>query len=420
MPLNLNIFDPDHRFGATALARSRDPARQKQGIALLGGIDKRAELRAESEAKAREATQGVFLQILENGLKTGFAGTTNPQDTFRKVVDGATGGKFVGELPPVESLVGKEDEVKRVVEIVKAGGGTLDAGSMLDAATGAGVGALRIGTSESEKPLSTPGKVLSDRQRVIDKFGASSPELAQFDALAAKPGTTINIGAEKRETEFGKAAGKTDADIRERLIVAGESAVAGEEDLNQMRQILTDPDFQAGSLQPAITALQGLAADIGVDLNALGKEIGVGDLADKQEYNRLSRRVMIEGFQKFKGNLNQKEVVIAEEAFPHIGKSEEANRRSVAALIASQRLARERAAVAVNATASEIRALSKEILSGGTERFENILAQVEKEMEEDVVIERLIRGEIDPATLTEEQKAELMPRLQRRRKLRGL
>lgn len=111
----------------------------------------------------------------------------------------------------------------------------------------------------------------------------------------------------------------------------------------------------------------------------------VGDLTKKQDFHRLSRQVIIESFQKFKGNLNREEVKIAIDAFAGLGISEQSNRNAIATGLAAAQVARERASqaseLAATGDAKAIAAFEKELLSGeDTTRFLELVEQFKREM----------------------------------------
>lgn len=199
-----------------------------------------------------------------------------------------------------------------------------------------------------------------------------TPDGVQANVVAGfgGAGTTINVG--DQQTAFSKELGKQQAEQLSAIIQTGQRANATEQDLKQMAALL-NAGTETGTLQPLLSGLQGLAADLGVDVEGAAQKAGIdiGDLANKQEFDRLAKRVIIDGFEKFKGNLNQREVELAENAFANLGRDEEANKFAIASLIASQRIAKQRAIDATLITSSkEFRALVREQLTGESAAFE--------------------------------------------------
>lgn len=195
--------------------------------------------------------------------------------------------------------------------------------------------------------------------------------------------TQINIlpGEPAFQKALGQQLGKQISGIAE----AGQLAGRMEPSLRQMADLLAGGGVQTGALQPGITALQAIADDLGVDLAGLAArfDMDLGSLSEKQEFDRLATELITEGFQKFKGNLNQKEVELAIAAFAGLGRSEGANIKAIASGLAAQQVARERGTAALGVqTREEARTLQQEILAGGTTRFEELRETFEQQLQE--------------------------------------
>jgi len=204
-------------------------------------------------------------------------------------------------------------------------------------------------------------------QDVVGRFGSS---------------TTVNVGG--GESEFSKELGKLYAGQVSDLVKSGQQATMMKEDLSQMQALLSDPNMQTGSLQPLVTSLQGIAKDMGADLNKIAKiaNISLGSLKDKQEFHRLATRVIIDGFEKFKGNLNVKEVQLAMDAFANLGRDEQANREAIASAMAAQDLAQDRARRAtVVESQAEAKELMRSIAKEDTETFKSVRDKYLAEMQ---------------------------------------
>lgn len=187
----------------------------------------------------------------------------------------------------------------------------------------------------------------------------------------SKPLVSINNAG---ETAFSKEFGKTQAQRAGGYLEAGNTAANMEQSLTQLSGLLAS-GVPTGSLQPAVTGLQGVAADLGIDLSGVAKAAGVdlGRLETKEEFDRVSTALVIDGFEKFKGNLNQQEVKLAIDAFPRLGRGEEGNRLAIASMLASARLAQERAAEAAQlGSGAEMRQFEAKVARAGTQRFEQI------------------------------------------------
>jgi hypothetical protein len=174
--------------------------------------------------------------------------------------------------------------------------------------------------------------------------------------------------------------------VIDNYVKTGQSAVNSEFDLFQAGEILAQEDVETGRLQPLILSVQGISEDLGLDFNELLTNSGfesVGDLSSKEELDRVLNRLLINSFDKFKGNLNTREVNIAFDANSNLGRSTEANIRGVATQIAASEIARERANRAVNIrTPDEFKEFQKEVNQSGTERLIELRDKYEKQIRE--------------------------------------
>lgn len=220
------------------------------------------------------------------------------------------------------------------------------------------------------------GKVSSD-PRAPDLL--SEEELAQQERIAEAGGTNVTVGGEK----FSGESGKLRARRVDEMINTGRKATGTEQQLSQMGDLLVE-GVQTGTLQPAVTTIQGLAEDMGVDVSSAAEAAGIENLSNlsgKEEFDRLAKQVIIDGFEKFKGNLNDREVKLAMDAFANLGKSEEANVEAISSLMASQSMAKERGRRAAQVeNNAEARALEAEMFDDSLERFKAL----KKGYEEDI------------------------------------
>ena len=182
------------------------------------------------------------------------------------------------------------------------------------------------------------------------------------------------------------------SEISAEVIKRGMTGVNIQPMVTQLIEKMSSPDFQSGKLQPAITFIQGLADDLGLDIDGIANAIGIekiGNLADKEEVIRLTREVLIQSFEFFKGNLNAEEVRIAEDSVTNLGRSEDANLQAVAALAASNEMSRERAVDMVRARTTEDKAdiLERQLSDDGSKFIEiknNIYFQMKEERDKNL------------------------------------
>ena len=228
---------------------------------------------------------------------------------------------------------------------------------------------------------------------VLGRFGAATKIENKID---------LPKGESKFQEELGKSLANQIKVIRE----SGESASNIQPELIQLKELASTQDFQTGSLQPFITSIQGFADDIGIDINDAAKSIGIdnlGKLQTKEQANRLFNRVVLDNFEKIKGNLNAQEVKIAKSTFGDIGDSEEANIDAIAALMASNQIARETAAESFNIkNQADANKLLKQKNQRGTNRF----TQLKDQFKQDMLTKRNLDRSVQELT-DDEIKAEL-------------
>ena len=143
----------------------------------------------------------------------------------------------------------------------------------------------------------------------------------------------------------------------ETVIETGELANRVEGAYLQAAELLAS-GVKTGRAQPILLFFNSFARDLGADLSAVGKRLGIdvgspNAVVQQENFRRVTTELVIEGFQKFRGNLNQKEVEIAENAFAKLGDDEESNIDAIAAGLAAIQLAKERAATAQDAIFSD-------------------------------------------------------------------
>ena len=219
------------------------------------------------------------------------------------------------------------------------------------------------------------------------------------------PAVQLNIGDDAFVKKIGENLAKSIGD----LTAGGQAAIGTEDSLRQMADLMAQ-GLQTGRLQPAVTALQGIAADLGFNLAEMAKKQGIdlSKLEDKESFDRLATTVIVDGFAKFKGNLNQKEVELAENAFSNLGRSEWANIDAIAAGLAAQAIARERASKAMSVgTREQAVALQQDLLRGGSKQFLEMKNTFKLEIAKSF---RERRGEADMPRVTTDEEREKLPK----------
>jgi len=154
-------------------------------------------------------------------------------------------------------------------------------------------------------------------------------------------GTNVTIEAEDKFQSGLSASANKFLDNTKAL---GFRARGEQRAFTQLAELMSS-GVNTGTLQPAIKTLQGIAADLDIDADDIAKRFGfdLGSLNKKEEFDRIATTVLIDGFEKFKGNLNQKEVELAEASVARLGVSELANIDAISAGLAAAQIAREEA-----------------------------------------------------------------------------
>lgn len=194
------------------------------------------------------------------------------------------------------------------------------------------------------------------------------------------PGMQINMPV--GETAYTKESGKLLAKQRFEIVGSGERAASVLPKLSQLGDLLSS-GVKTGPASSMTLPLRSFARDVGVDVDAVADSLGIplGDVVSQEDFERLSTQVIIDGFEKFKGNLNKKEVDLAMNAFGNLGRSEEANISAIAAAMAAAELAAEDGARAIQAgTSNDLIQLETERARRGTDRFKHMKAQYESQI----------------------------------------
>jgi hypothetical protein len=188
------------------------------------------------------------------------------------------------------------------------------------------------------------------------KTGAK--EAAKFDLFLDRAGITNPEEKEKAAKRFFLrdevdktfTGGKLYLDLLSADMQKGADLLTTVMNLEVMADIVGAEDFEAGIVPNALTNLQNIASGLGLEegfttiLENLG--IKVGDVAKKQNFNRIFAQLAIESFKFFKGNLNQAEVKLARDSLPKPGDTTISVLDGLATMMAMQEIAQERALTA--------------------------------------------------------------------------
>lgn len=329
----------------------------------------RERLLAEQQAQARK---DQLFQLVFAGVQNGSIPQDQGKEILLRLRPELAGQVPEGAIGPTQDVLDARQQKQALQEYANS---LQDPRARAAALAGQSSAAAKLelgqGAATSRSAL---GKLAEDYRN-----GLISPEeyaAAKRKALAP-PSPLVNIN-NAGETAFSKEFSKAQATRLAGTIEAGNLAGTMEQSLVQLGQSLAQ-GVGTGSIQPALAGLQGVADDLGLDLTQVAKGAGIdlGKLSDKEEFDRLSKALAIDGFEKFKGNLNAQEVRMAVDAFPQLGKSEEGNRIAIASLMASARLAQERAAEASQITSTkEARLFEGAKARAGTQRFQELRKEI--------------------------------------------
>lgn len=255
--------------------------------------------------------------------------------------------------------------------------------------------------SKFVKPNSALGQALGiDRPQEVKYVGG---ELTPENLQSGKTKTTeFQYEGPQQEAQTplqGAATAAMEEELKGRRD-ARTAAVETQQLASDMSGLLVQDDVKTGTIQPAITSLQGFAESAGINLTdfAEGMGIDLGSLSKKEEFNRLAKSLTINQFEKFKGNLNSREVKIAEDSVAQLGTSKKANIKALASLRASARLAEKRAnalqQAAMLGNTEAVKEVFQEIQGSGTEEYKTL----KNDIEERLRAQADAGGEEQPAT----------------------
>lgn len=153
----------------------------------------------------------------------------------------------------------------------------------------------------------------------------------QSSAPRYKPNTNVTVNS-NGPGEFAKAAGKSDAAMRESVLGAGEAAEASLSRVRSMSAML--PTIGTGPVASKMPGLQAFFGDLGLDVSATAQRLGIDiqDVGNAEEFDRLSRELSTEALGNFKGATSNRELDFARGTVANLGKSEEGNARALATM----------------------------------------------------------------------------------------
>jgi len=244
----------------------------------------------------------------------------------------------------------------------------------------------QFATEPQERRFSvTGGTELANQME--SRFGVSIPEgenyeigltgdrVTEINRLGASTNVSQTVeGGPEEPSPFMQRLGEQSAEEAAERSEAGTVARNLRQTLVDIEDTITSPDLQTGAVQPLVTPVQALGESVGVNLTDIAERAGLslGNLETKEEFDRLSNILTTEMFSKFKGNLNDREVRIAQDSVTNLGRSPEANRKAVASLLASSEIADEYARkVAEVSNREEYLDLERQKTDRGTEEFKN-------------------------------------------------
>lgn len=253
--------------------------------------------------------------------------------------------------------------------------------------------AQHIPKMEQKKPIKVARVIKADSEEgksigltedsEVKGFMGANGQFETVTEINGLGGDSITVNTGNDESEFQK---KRAGEVSNQISLMQESGTTAQRQSRSLRaltELLMSGDVKTGTLQPAITSLQGLAGDLGIDAEKIAGSMGIdiGNLSSKQEFDRLTKELVIDGFEKFKGNLNQKEVEMALDAFNSLGKNEEANIKAIAFLRASAEISKVRGAqAAMVKTEEDAKKLIADMIGEDGESFRALQKQYESEM----------------------------------------
>jgi len=331
------------------------------------------------------ATLGAGIGTLIQGL---FGGTPGVDRATRM----RSARQEINRLGGIQALAQSDEAVKKAQQILAQRGLQQEAARLplevqqyrLNEAKMQGEPPQRTITARGGTPLA---------QRLSQQFGVNIPKGETYeiqfqgnnvtDVNRLGSGQTINVGGEP--SPFQGARTKALAKEFDRVYQQRSSASDTQQLVSGLSDLVVQRDVKTGAIQPAVKGLQNISQSLGIDLGQMADQVGLdlGNLSKKEEFNRLAQRLTINQFDKFKGNLNDREDQIAQGSVPQLGTSKKGNIRALASLRAAAELAERRANRKLSAqTEKEFQAVNRAIEESGTEEFKALRDQYMNQMEQ--------------------------------------
>jgi hypothetical protein len=350
-----------------------------------------------SPSEAREIRRSNLFNQFVKGSRAGGAGATLGSG-IATAISGLFGdtpmvdraqrmqrarSRIQNELGGIQSVVKDDNALRQAQGILQEEGLQQDAQQLFPQ-----VLQLRQKMAETRPEVPESSRLVSGDSDLGRRLGVPAGETMEvkfrgnrivgFEGVGS-PETNIRL----EQTPFDKAKTQSLDKKFERIRQSQSNARNSLRLISGLQDLIVQGDVQTGAIQPAVTTLQNISESAGLDLGGIAEAAGInmGDLSKKEEFDRLSKRLTINMFDKFKGNLNSKEVQIAEDAVSRLGTSKEGNMRALAAMRAAAELAQQRALRLEQAQSQEeFNSLEQEISQQDSEQFRTLRNRYFKQM----------------------------------------
>mgnify|MGYP000025698581 CR=1 FL=1 len=355
------------------------------GMSARAGAEGLGILDAPPEVQRNEAIRQVQQEVAELGLDP-----ISNRAEFGELVT----SRFQ-ELGQPELALRTQLQVRQMMPEGSETSRVIRGGTELGNAAGLAEGESAIGTFDAQGNLAgikdrTQGQEPpGEFKTYYDKEGNAVQARFEGDTLKTATGEDITgqgYGTSSRTPliEDNPELTSLQTEYLNSFVERGNAADGVEIPLYEAAEILSREDVDTGALEPLIIGVQGVAEDLGFDFNNILQEAGfegVGDLSSKENLDTLLNRLLINSFEKFKGNLNDREVRIAQSANANVGRSKEANIRAVATNLAASEIARQRRDNAIDVMGPEgVSTFRESLRETGTDRFIELRNQYEEQI----------------------------------------
>lgn len=299
-----------------------------------------AATRAEREREAAAAqAQEAFLGSVTDRLSRG--AVVNPATPLRpggaphgplapQTLPGGGGGLFDDPMVQASLFQAFPEKGIELLSREPKAGFTLTPGSVRYDAAGQPIASL-----PAEPKLSD-----IEKRALAAGYEPGTPEYQNFIRQATlKPSVSITSTS---ETEFKKGIGKSANERRDLVINSAAEAQ------NQLATLARLADLQqsvsTGPIQPALTGLQAIAQEFGIDLNSVADFVGVklNEVGTAQEFQRLTAQLGLEAIQKMKPPISDRDLQFAVSTVTTLGRSPQ----GTALALATMKAVSERTALA--------------------------------------------------------------------------